>query len=48
MGALYIICGIAAAGIVFNLITTAAGDDKVENYDYHFANGVGAVFSPVR
>jgi len=48
MGALYIICGVAAAGIVIDLITAALGDDKVENYDYHFATGVGAVFSPVK
>ena len=46
MGALYLIGGIALAGLVIDLITMAFGEDKVDNYDYHFALGVGAVFNP--
>lgn len=48
MGALYIIAGIVAAGVVIDLLTAAVGDEKVENYDYHFAMGVGAVFGATR
>lgn len=48
MGALYIIAGIVAAGMVLDLVTSVAGDDKAEKYDYHFAPGVGAVFGSVR
>ena len=44
MGALYIIAGMVLAGLVHNLVSSAAGDGEVGGYDYHFASGVGAVF----
>ncbi len=48
MGALYIIAGVIIAGAVIDLFATAAGDDEVSAYDYHFAMGVGAVFGSTK
>ena len=44
MGALYIIGAMVLAGIVKEVVASMAGDGEVGTYDYHFADGVGAVF----
>ena len=44
MGAIYFILAAVAAGFVDEILTSAAGDGDVSNYDYHFVPGVGAVF----
>ena len=38
------IAAIVAAGVIDELLSAAAGNGDVSNYDYHFVPGVGAVF----
>lgn len=44
MGALYVIGGIVFVGVIVDFLTTATGNGRVGDYEYHFAPGVGAVF----
>lgn len=44
MGVVYFVAAIVIAGVVDELLSAAAGNGNVSNYDYHFVPGVGAVF----
>lgn len=44
MGVFYIIGGVILVGAVIDLLSTATGNGRVGEYEYHFAPGVGAVF----
>ena len=44
MGVFYIIGGVILVGAVIDLLSTATGNGRVGEYEYHFAPGEGAVF----